>query len=74
MRSGRRSMSDLRGEDLKRFLGKVPHYNSVFRVLEDPSLTPLLKTLIEESATPLKAVETDFAVDSSGFSTSAIAL
>jgi hypothetical protein len=27
--------------------------------------------LIEESATPLKAVETDFAVDSSGFSTSA---
>jgi transposase len=73
MRSGRRSMSDLRGEDLKRFLGKVPHYNSVFRVLEDPSLTPLLKTLIEESSTPLKAVETDFAVDSSGFSTSAIA-
>jgi transposase len=73
MRSGRRSMSDLRGEDLKRFLGKVPHYNSVFRVLEDSSLTPLLKTLIEESATPLKAVETDFAVDSSGFSTSAIA-
>jgi hypothetical protein len=67
MRSGRRSMSDLRGEDLKRFLGKVPHYNSVFRCLEDPNLTPLLKTLIEESATPLKAVETDFAVDSSGF-------
>jgi len=72
MRSGRRSMSDLRGEDLKRFLGTVPHYNSVFRCLEDPSLMPLLKTLIEESAAPLKAVETDFAVDSSGFSTSAI--
>jgi transposase len=45
--------------------------NSVFRWLEHPSLTPLLKTLIEESAPPLKAVETDFAVDSSGFSTSA---
>jgi transposase len=73
MRSGRRAMSDWRAEDLKRFLGKVPHYNSVFRCLEDPNLTPLLKTLIEESATPLKAVETDFAVDSSGFSTSAIA-
>jgi transposase len=73
MRSGRRSMSDLRGDDVKRFLGKVPHYNSVFRCLEDPGLTPLLKTLIEESATPLKAVETDFTVDSSGFSTSAFA-
>jgi transposase len=72
LRSGRRSMSDLRSEDLKRFLGKVPHYNSVFRLLEHPSLTPLLKTLIEESATPLKAVETDFAVDSSGFSTAAL--
>jgi hypothetical protein len=53
MRSGRRSMSDLRGEDLKQFLGTVPHYNTVFRCLEDPSLTLLLKTLIEESATPL---------------------
>jgi transposase len=73
MRSGHRSMSDLRGEDLKRFLGKVPHYNSVFRCLKDPTLTPLLKTLIEESAMPLKAVETDFAVDSSGFATSAFA-
>lgn len=72
MRSGRRSMSDMRGEDLKRFLGKVPHYNTVFRLFEHPSLTPLLKTLIEERATPLKAVETDFAVDSSGFSTSAL--
>jgi transposase len=69
-RSGCRSMSDVRSDDLKSFLGKVPHYNSVFRCLEDPSLTPLLKTLIEESATLLKAVETDFAVDSSGFSTS----
>jgi transposase len=73
MRLGRRSMSDLRSEDLKSFLGNIPHYNSVFRCLEDPGLTPLLKTLIEESATPLKAVETDFAVDSSGFSTSAFA-
>jgi hypothetical protein len=73
MRSGRRAMRDWRGEDLKRFLGKVPHYNSVFRCLEDLSLTPLLKTLIEESAHPLKAVEMDFAVDSSGFSTSAFA-
>jgi transposase len=72
MRSGRRAMSDLRSEDFQRFLGAVPHYNSVFRLLEQPSLTPLLKTLIEESATPLKAVETDFAVDSSGFSTAAL--
>jgi transposase len=32
-------------------------------------LTPILTKMIEESAAPLAAVETDFAVDSSGFST-----
>jgi SWIM zinc finger len=68
--SGRRIMSDL--QSMKPLLGKAPHYNSAFRYLENPGLTPLLKTLIEESACPLKAVETDFAVDSSGFSTSAL--
>lgn len=35
-----------------------------------PELTDLLKNLITMSSLPLKAVETDFAVDSSGFSTS----
>src|SRR5262249_4536311 len=34
-----------------------------------PQITPLLKALIEESAAPLAAVETKFAVDSSGFGT-----
>jgi len=63
-------MSDL--QSMKPLLGKAPHYNSAFRYLENPALTPLLKTLIEESTSPLKAVETDFAVDSSGFSTSAL--
>jgi DDE family transposase len=33
------------------------------------SLTPYLKQLIAESARPLQSIETDFAVDSSGFST-----
>ena len=35
-----------------------------------PLLTPYLRQLIAQSAAPLKSVETDFAVDSSGFSTS----
>ena len=37
-----------------------------------PTLTPVLKSLIEQSALPLKAVETDFAADASGFSTSVL--
>src|ERR1019366_1340840 len=36
---------------------------------ENPVFTPILKGLIAHSATPLRAVETDFAIDSSGFGT-----
>src|SRR5215213_403868 len=67
--SGRRFISDLRDAHSKGFLSKAPHYNSIARYLENPTLTSYLKQLIEESALPLQAVETDFAVDSSGFST-----
>jgi len=47
----------------------MPSYNSVFRYLEAEALTPYLYELITLSARPLKSIESDFAVDSSGFST-----
>lgn len=71
--SGRRAMTDLRDLQAKGYLTKAPSYNSIFDYLENPGLTPVLKAMIEESASPLKAVESDFAVDSSGFSTSVYA-
>jgi transposase len=67
--SGRRAVSDLRECEAKGYVDNAPHYNSVFHYLENPALTPILKAIIEESAAPLKAVESDFAVDSSGFAT-----
>jgi transposase len=67
--STRRFMTDLKEAQAKELVAKAPSYASNIRSLENPELTPLLKTLIEESATPLKAVENDFAVDSSGFAT-----
>lgn len=67
--SGRRFTTDLKGAQEAGLISKAAHYNSTFRYLENPELTPLLKALIEQSASPLKAIETDFAVDSSGFST-----
>src|SRR5206468_9672283 len=67
--SGRRFQSDLQEAKRRGFLTGMPHYNSVFRYLESDALTPYLYELIAASATPLKSVETDFAVDSSGFST-----
>ncbi len=68
--SGRRAMSDLRNAHADGFLGKVPSFASVLRYLEKPDLTPVLKSLIEQSALPLKSVECDFTVDSTGFATS----
>jgi transposase len=68
--SGRRFMSDLREAHSKGYLHALPHYNSIFNYLENPTLTPMLHALITESALPLKVVEADFAVDSSGFTTS----
>jgi len=67
--SGRRAMPDLRELQTKGLVTKAPSYNSIFDYLENPALTQLLKSLIEESASPLRAIETDFAVDSSGFAT-----
>ena len=68
--SGRRFMGDLDTAFEKGYIAKTPHYNSVFGYMENPELTPILKGLVELSATPLKAVESSFAIDSSGFSTS----
>ena len=67
--SGRRFASDLRDAKAKGFVTQAPHYTSLSRYLENPDLTPFLKLLIEASSLPLQAVETSFAVDSSGFST-----
>ncbi|HKP38488.1 MAG TPA: transposase [Pyrinomonadaceae bacterium] len=67
--SGRRFMCDVKDAQSKGFLTRAPHYNSISRYLENPTLTPFLKQLIEISAMPLQSVESSFAVDSSGFTT-----
>ncbi|MGA9994902.1 MAG: transposase [Pyrinomonadaceae bacterium] len=65
--SGRRFMSDMKDAHGKGYTSKLPCYNSIINYFEDDMLTPYLQMLIEESALPLQAIETDFAVDSSGF-------
>jgi transposase len=67
--SGRRLMTDLREAQQRGYLTKAPHFNSIYGYLEMPFLTPYLQTLITQSSLPMKAIESDFAVDSSGFST-----
>jgi transposase len=67
--SGRRFMSDLREARQRGYVSAVPNFCSVSRFLESAELTPYLKELIVESSLPLKSVEDNFAVDSSGFAT-----
>jgi transposase len=68
--SQRRFMSDLREAYSRGYITKVPHFNSISNYLEDPELTVILRDLIVKSSLPLQAVETNFAADSSGFTTS----
>src|SRR2546428_14191757 len=68
--SARRFMSDLREAKERGFFAKTPHYNSLLNYLENPALRPILTDMIETSALPLKAIECDFAVDSTGFGVS----
>jgi len=65
--SGRRFMSDLTEAHKKGYISAIPHFNSLFNYLEIDEIHWILKELITESAKPLRAVEFNFAVDSSGF-------
>jgi transposase len=67
--SSRRFTCDLRDAFVEGRINSTPHFNSVSNYIVKPELTDILKELITASSLPLKAIETDFAVDSSGFST-----
>lgn len=71
--SARRFASDLDDAAEKGYVSRAAHFNVVIKHMDDPKLTPVLKALLIEAARPLAAVETSFAVDSSGFSTSRFA-
>ena len=66
--SGRRFGGDLEEARTKGYVSKTPHFNSIYNYFDKPELTPLLRELVSVTALPLKAVEADFAVDSTGIS------
>lgn len=67
--SGRRATTDLEACATAGHMAAAPHYNSVANYLEKPEITPLLTALVAESASPMAAIDTRFAVDSTGFGT-----
>ena len=67
--SGRRASSEIQRCLEEGFLTKAPSYNTISDYLLRPDLTPLLRTLVQESASPLAGIEGKFATDSTGFGT-----
>ena len=68
--SGRRFSSDLRQAWKRGFISHSIPGMKVNELMENPALTPYLKELVVQSARPLRAIERDFAIDSSGFASS----
>lgn len=66
---GRRAQEDLKRCVEPGYIKSALHYNSMFRAMEDPTITPILRTLIEEAALPVREMESNFSPDSTGFST-----
>lgn len=71
--STRRFACDLKDALQLGFISQKIHHNSICAYLENPELTPRLHALIRQSSYPLHSVEEEFAVDSTGFSTSRFA-
>jgi transposase len=68
--SNRRAQSDLRDSAARGSVGRIGHFNAISEFLANPASTPILTSLIEESAAPLCAIENgQYAIDSTGFST-----
>jgi transposase len=67
--SSRRAHSLYKNAAKEELIGKAPHFNAVSKLLNKEEITPILHKLIAISASPLRSVETEFAVDSTGFRT-----
>jgi transposase len=65
--SARRFTSDLCDAQAKGYIDKVPHFNSVLNTLDNPETEAILLDLIQRASLPLRSIESDFAVDSTGF-------
>ncbi len=67
--SGRRISSDLAHAQGIKYIEKAPHFNTLNDFLQCPETYTLLQKLLRISAMPLRYLEDDFSIDSSGFGT-----
>ncbi len=68
--SGRRFTSDMEIAKEKDYIDKSIHFNSLFNYFRKKEITPLLSQMVTITSLPLRSIEKDFAIDSTGFGTS----
>ena len=66
----RRFMCDVKEAQKRGYIVATPHFTMPSKYMRKTELTPILHQLITASALPLKAVESSFSIDSSGFTPS----
>jgi transposase len=67
--SSRRAFSLFKNATERGQIEHAPHFNAPSKLFNNPEMTPILYKLVSLSALPVAGVETDFAVDSTGFRT-----
>jgi transposase len=66
--SARRFAGDIQDAKACGLITKAPHFNALIDYFNDATITPYLYEMVRVSALPLKEIESDFAIDSTGFS------
>lgn len=69
----RRFTSDMKTAKELGYIQKMPCFASVGHFMQNEELTPVIKDLVTITSLPLKTVEQDFTIDSSGFTTTRFA-
>jgi len=72
--SSRRAYSLFENATEKGQIEHVPHFNAPSKLLNKPEITPILHQLVFLSALPVAGLETDFAIDSTGFRTTSFSV
>lgn len=67
--SSRRAHSLFQNAVTKGQIEHAPHFNVPSKIFNDPEITPILHELVTLSSLPVAELESDFAVDSTGFRT-----
>ena len=68
--SGRRFATDMKMAKEKDYIENTMHFNSIFNYFRKKELTPILAQIVTLTSLPLRTVENNFAIDSTGIGTS----